>query len=245
MERDVQLIGEVGLVCIDPITAYMGGKIDSHKATEVRSQLGPLKDFAERVNVAVSTITHPAKAAGKKAIDHFIGSQSFIAAGRIGHVCVAEFEEEEADDDSKGGRRERIPTGRILFTNVKNNTHLLMPTLAYRVEAIAVGRDPATHDVIEAPHAAWDGAVDITGDQAVAIAAGGDSGGGSKRDAMQVKVRQFLGEMLKNGPVPQKMIEEEAERRGFTENQLRTAKQKLPIESVKGADGAWSWRVIF
>ena len=53
LERMVGKIGDVALVTIDPITAYMGRKMDSHKATEVRSQLGPLKDFAERSGVAV------------------------------------------------------------------------------------------------------------------------------------------------------------------------------------------------
>src|SRR5450759_582030 len=95
LERAVADIGEVGLITIDPITAYMGGKLDSHKTTEVRSQLGPLKDFAERLNIAVSTITHPPKSAGQKAIDHFIGSQAFIAAGRIGHLCIGEVEKNE------------------------------------------------------------------------------------------------------------------------------------------------------
>ena len=51
VEKTINEIGEVALVCIDPITAFMGGKMDSHKATEVRSQLGPLKDFAERNDV--------------------------------------------------------------------------------------------------------------------------------------------------------------------------------------------------
>jgi RecA-family ATPase len=84
-------VSEVALVTIDPITAYMGGKVDSHKTTEVRSQLGPLKDLAEQTNVAVSTITHPAKSTSQRAIDQFIGSQAFIAAARIGHVCIEEF----------------------------------------------------------------------------------------------------------------------------------------------------------
>ena len=80
-------VGDVGLVTIDPITAYMGGKVDSHRATDVRSQLGPLADLAERTDVAFSAITHPAKNAGQRAIDHFIGSQAFIAAARIGHYA--------------------------------------------------------------------------------------------------------------------------------------------------------------
>src|SRR5262245_51096875 len=96
------------LVCIDPITAYMGGRTDSHKATEVRAQLGPLKDLAERTNVAISTITHPPKNSGQRALDQYIGSQAFIAACRIGHLCIPEMKE-NADG-------EHVPTGRVLFS---------------------------------------------------------------------------------------------------------------------------------
>jgi putative DNA primase/helicase len=88
LELAMKQIGNVGLICIDPITAYLGGKMDSHKATEVRSQLSPLRDFAESNNVAISAITHPPKAASARAIDHFIGSQAFIAAARVGHVPI-------------------------------------------------------------------------------------------------------------------------------------------------------------
>jgi AAA domain len=61
-------VGDVGLVTVDPITAFMGGKVDTHKATDVRSQLGPLADLAERMDVAISAITHPAKNAGPRAL---------------------------------------------------------------------------------------------------------------------------------------------------------------------------------
>jgi putative DNA primase/helicase len=140
LEKTVAKIGNVALITIDPITAYMGGKIDSHKTTEVRSQLGPLKDFAERMNVAISAITHPPKSSSQKAIDHFIGSQAFIAAGRIGHVCI-----EEIDKDGD-------KTGRILFANAKNNPHTKMPTLAFRVVEEIIGQDEDSRLPITAPH---------------------------------------------------------------------------------------------
>jgi hypothetical protein len=63
----------VSLVTIDPITAVMG-KINDRSATDVRGQLGPLKEFAERMDVAFSTITHPPKQPSQRAIDNFVGS---------------------------------------------------------------------------------------------------------------------------------------------------------------------------
>jgi putative DNA primase/helicase len=225
LERVVQEIGDVALITIDPITAYMGGKIDSHKTTDVRSQLGPLKDFAERTNVAVSTITHPPKSAGQKAIDHFIGSQAFIAAGRIGHLCVAEMEEAEDGEPE--------PTGRVLFTNAKNNAHRLMPTLAYQIREHELGAN------IVAPRVTWDSeAVGVSADQAVQAAAGIRHGAARGE---QAKVQHFLSEMLESGPQPAQRIEAEACRRGYSRSQTKTAKQKLGIESTKDGRGGWVW----
>jgi putative DNA primase/helicase len=229
LECLVQKIGNVGLITIDPITAYMGGRMDSHKATEVRSQLGPLKDFAERTNTALSTITHPAKVAGARALNHFIGSQAFIAACRVGHLCIAEME--ERDDQF-------IPTGRVLFTNVRNTAYRqLMPTLVYRKEEVIVSKEPR---LITAPKIVWDGPLDITAEAAIAAASG-------KKPDQQLKVQAFLHEILKDGkPALQKEIEEAAEVKGFTKKQLRVAREKLGVHVAKKPGkmtGPWFWRL--
>ena len=234
--RDVARIGDVALVTLDPITAYMGGKMDSHKATEVRSQLGPLKDFAERTNVAVSTITHPAKSTNNQAINHFIGSQAFIAAARVGHICV-----EEVEEDEDGNKQ---PTGRILFAHAKHNASIKMPTLAYTIKEIIVGVDEQTGATIAAPHVAWEAEpVDITADQAVAAAAHGRGGGGRRQDAQRAAMK-FLEDFLKAGPVEQKKVEAAASKRGFSAKQLRTARELLQVVTEKsGFEGAWTWRI--
>jgi DNA polymerase len=221
-------VGDVGLVTIDPITAYMGSKIDSHRTTDVRSQLGPLAEVAERLNIAISAITHPAKNAGQRAIDHFIGSQAFIAAARIGHMCVDEMEENEK------GRPE--PTGRALFANPKNNPHPLMPTLAYRIEQVVIGTDPQTGADIKTPGVVWEEAVDLTADQAIAAS---KADKGSPSGAVV-----FLLDILANGPVPKKIIQERAVARGLSEDQLDRAKRKMSVAAFKQPgkiDGGWFW----
>jgi hypothetical protein len=230
LEWSVKKIGDVGLITIDPITAYMGGKTDSHKATEVRAQLGPLKDFSEHMNIAISTITHPPKSAGARAIDHFIASQAFIAACRVGHLVVTEMEDNDFGD--------RAPTGRMLFTNVRNTAHDgKMPTLAYRKEKAVVNQA----DGITAPRIVWEGSVNITSDEAVAALSA------KKQSDQQIKVQAFLRELLKDGKqVPQKEIEEAAEAKGFTAKQLRTAREKLGIhtDKEKGTmSGGWVWQL--
>ena len=59
------------------------------------------------------------------------------------------------------------------------------------------------------------------------------------RARAQRKVQDFLDEILKDGPVPQKQIEDAAEQLGFTLKQLKTAKAKLGIASQKSGLGHW------
>jgi len=214
LEQLIADTGDVRLVTIDPITAYMGGgkSFDSHRATDVRNQLGPLSEMAERTNVAFSAITHPAKNAGPRAIDHFLGSQAYIAAARLGHLCVA-----ETDDDGNGQRR---PTGRSLFASAKHNvTEQRIPAIAYQFEVIDVG------DQIKAPRIVWGQPVDITADEALAAT--------STARGQQSNVATFLLDILANGPVPKTIIEERATVRGFSKDQLDRAKKKMGVVSFK------------
>jgi hypothetical protein len=128
LAEDIQLLKEMILarpdtlmVGIDPITAYVGGKIDSHKATDVRSVLQPLTDLAEETGVTVFSVTHPAKSS-QAAINSFVGSQAFIAVPRMGYLVAKELDEEKRE------------TGRILFSCVGSNLGVTPSTLAYRIE---------------------------------------------------------------------------------------------------------------
>jgi len=170
--------------------------------------------------VAFSAITHPPKNASQRAIDHYIGSQAFIAAARIGHLGVEEIEEDE--------HGQRIPTGRILFTNPKNNPHPKMPTLAYRLEERTVASG------ITAPVVVWQETVDITADQAIAAAA-------PSKDR-QSGATVFLQDILANGPVPVEIIAERAAARGFSWITVKRAKAKLGVVSYKvGFGEGWMW----
>jgi DNA polymerase len=222
LEQLIGDIGDVSMVTLDPITAYMGGKLDSHKVTDVRDQLGPLAALADRLKVVISAVTHPAKNAGPRAIDHYIGSQAFIAATRIGHLSVAETEEE-----GDGGRR---PTGRVLFTNPKNNPHPRMPTIAYRLEETEAAPG------IRAPRVVWEEVVDVSADEAIAaLRAGKDR---------QTGVVVFLLDILAGGPVLKSVIEERGSVRGFSIDQLDRAKKKMGVVAFKEngqLSGRWFW----
>jgi hypothetical protein len=229
---------DIGLVCIDPITAFMG-KIDSHRATDVRSQLSPLADLARRMDVAISAVTHPPKAASQRAIDHFIGSQAFIAASRIGHLCLEEIEREEGKPVRNDDGSLKL-TGRNLFTTARISAgpKSIATTLAYEIKEVALEQhDATTGEVITAPYVVWDPApVSLTADQALA---------GGKGDKPQAPdVCDFLKLILNNGPVAQKKIEEYAAQRGISIHQLNRMKTKMGVVSEKtgfgGAEWVWS-----
>ena len=221
LEQLIHDWGNVGLVTIDPITAYMGHAkhFDSHRATDVRSQLSPLKILAERTDVAVSAVTHPAKNAGPRALDHFIGSQAFIAAARLGHLCVEEME----DDPERGGKR---PTGRRLFTDAKPSIKSRQPTLVYRIEVVETKcTDPDTAVPIEAPVIRWEGESELSADEAVTA--------GKPTKARGLNAQEFLLDILAGGPVLQKTIIERGAARGFSYKQLWKAKGPLGIEDFR------------
>jgi hypothetical protein len=213
-----------------------GRGFDSHRATDVRAQLHPLKVSAEKLDIAFSAITHPPKnAAARAVLDNFIGSQAFIAAARVGHYCVEELGEE----DDRGFRR---PTGRVLYTVPKFSHSAPVSTLVFRKEVVQVGRDPDTGVKIEAPRLVWEGSVDLTAEEAVAANKPTSNDG---RKTKAAPVREFLRDVLAAGPVLQKIVVERGAEKGLSLNQLRRALKKvdgLPFKRRgEELNSAWMW----
>ncbi len=79
-----QQIGELGvkLVVLDPLPAFIGGKIDAHKDASLRSALRPLHAMAESLNVAVLGIAHVNKSAGSDVGQRVSGSAAWVNAAR-------------------------------------------------------------------------------------------------------------------------------------------------------------------
>jgi putative DNA primase/helicase len=70
-----------GLVIIDPLFAYVGGKVDIYKDNQVRAILTPLAEMAARYGCALVALRHLTKAQ-QKAIYAGGGSMAFIGAAR-------------------------------------------------------------------------------------------------------------------------------------------------------------------
>jgi putative DNA primase/helicase len=62
LARKIAAIGNVRLVLIDPISAYMGVKqIDSFRTNDVRAVMGPVVELAARLRIAFIGIMHQQK----------------------------------------------------------------------------------------------------------------------------------------------------------------------------------------
>lgn len=84
--EDMMVRSAATIVFMDPIVAYMGGKIDMHRANEVRGLMTQLSESAKRTGSAIVAVRHLRKGGNDnkvgKAIYAGIGSIDFTAAVR-------------------------------------------------------------------------------------------------------------------------------------------------------------------
>src|SRR5262249_27218583 len=114
-------LGNVALVVIDPISAYLGDT-DSHRNAEVRALLAPLSELAARHNTAIVGISHLNKSAGTEAMMRVTGSLAFVAAARAAYPM--------AQDRENPARR--------FFLPMKNNIGPDAEGLAFRIEGATI-----------------------------------------------------------------------------------------------------------
>jgi putative DNA primase/helicase len=121
--QKVREVGDAALVIIDPVTAYLGSEIDSHRTTEVRAALMPLEQLAKDLNVAVLAIAHPPKTPSTKALNYIAGSGAFTHAPRLTFLVIEDPE---------------LPS-RTLLLAVKNNLGRKADGLGYSIVSRTVG----------------------------------------------------------------------------------------------------------
>ena len=71
-----------GLLLIDPLNAFLNGKVDSYKDSDIRRVLAPLSRLAEETGVAIVLILHLNKSSGGSALNRLLGSVGIGAAAR-------------------------------------------------------------------------------------------------------------------------------------------------------------------
>ena len=210
-------IGDVALVIVDPISAYLG-KIDSHNNAEVRGLLTPLSKVVEEHDAALIMVSHLTKGQNAKALMKIMGSLAFVAAARAAFVVCKD------PDDAAGARR--------LFLPVKNNIAPDTEGLAFKVEGATLANGIATSRIM------WESdAVTTTADEAMAPRVEGERG------SKQREAEEWLRQQLASGAMLQARLQDEAAKAGLSWGTVRIARKNLDVRATKarGAGGAWSW----
>ena len=141
LRKKIEEIGDVALIIIDPMSAYVGvGKVNNSQTTDVRGFLTPLTDLAAQQHVAIIGIMHFNKNADvTNAMLRIADSLAYVAAARHVYVVVDDVEVEH----------------RRLFVKAKNNLSPDNNALSYMTGARKVGEDEETGEEIFAPYIIW------------------------------------------------------------------------------------------
>lgn len=80
--REAIKVVDAALIILDPLVAYLGQNVDSHRDASVRAALAGLAQLAEDTGVAVLAIRHLNKSEGSNALYRGGGSIAFTASAR-------------------------------------------------------------------------------------------------------------------------------------------------------------------
>jgi hypothetical protein len=230
LEAKAKEIGDVRLIVVDPISAYMGGS-DGNGNVETREVLEPLAEMANRLHIAVLAVTHLNKGGGggnQTAVSRFCGSIAFIAAARSAFAVLP--------DPENGERR--------FLLQAKNNLAKNCNGLVFRMEQRLVSEGIVSSNVIffenEQVHQSIDAAL-------TASEARGRNGDGSQT-SNKSDVVEFLNEVLASGPVDVLEVERLArlaallgETKGIRDSKsFRAARVELGVLSTREGFGPGS-----
>jgi energy-coupling factor transporter ATP-binding protein EcfA2 len=220
LEERARQIGDVRLIIVDPISAYMGGS-DGNNNAETRETLEPLADMANRLGIAVVAVTHLNKGnsgSSRVAMNRFTGSIAYVAAARAAFGVVADAEDRE----------------RRLFLLAKSNLGPPCDGLVFRVEQRLVADDILAANVFfESEH------VTVTIDEALTT-----SENGHQETSTTDDVVEFLQDVLSTGPMEVGDVELQARAAGLLGDDKRLRETK-PFRNARKKLGVTVKRVGF
>jgi putative DNA primase/helicase len=211
-------IGDVALIVIDPISAYLGG-LDSHKTSDVRGGLAPLQHLAGETGAAVVLISHLNKgSADANAMARVAGSGAFVAACRSAWLVEADPQDED--------RKRRI------LTPLKNNIGDDQTGFAFEIKGVTLQEGIETSCVVFEPEPVLISASELLKGQQ-------DS---QEERGMVGEAMTFLREYLADGPKGTKVTQKAAEEAGIAERTLRRAREQLKVKVHRSRQtGQWVW----
>ena len=207
--------GDVRLIIIDPISAYMG-RADSHVVAEVRQSLSPIQAMAAELGPAVIMISHLNKGGNGSgnAMSRVSGSGAYVAVSRAAYLVV-----KDPDDETETRR---------IMSPLKNNLGNDRTGYAYRLESWQDG-DIITSRVVFEPDP-----VTRQADELLQRSSGGAEDGSALAEACD-----FLRQELEGGPKPSKQVEASARDAGVSGAALKRARKELGVKARKDGEGRW------
>lgn len=220
LRRALAEAGGCKLLIIDPIVMAVAG--DSHKNAEVRRGLQPVVDLAATLGCGLIGISHLTKGTeGRDPNERVTGSLAFGALART-VLIVAKSKNEDG-------------SVKRLLVRSKNNLGEDSGGFEFDIEQ---GEVPGAAGVF-ASRVLWGDAIegDARDLMAEAESVPDPDGAGDEAEA-------FLLEVLRDGPVPSKLIEAYARGAGLNWRTVERKKKKMGIVAEKfGMKGGWSWRL--
>ena len=221
IEALAKRIGGVSMLIIDPIVSATGGA-DSHKNAEVRRALQPVVDIGRLLGCCIVGISHFSKGTqGRDPTERVTGSLAFGALARV--VLAAA----KISEDDGGGR---------LLCRTKSNIGADHGGVKYDL------LEKETSGGIFASYAAWGECVEGAARELLAQADTQDDSG-EKSDADEAA--DLLSEILAGGACLVKQATRQLRDSGFTDKQIRRAREKLGVKRGrtgfgKTATDTWS-----
>ena len=202
------------VVIFDPLTAFLGERVDSHNDASTRRALYPLKALASRTGAAIIAVRHLNKGGAGKALYRGGGSIAFTGAARA-TLLVAQDP--------------RDPHVKVL-ASVKANLSARPPSLRYAIEVTTDG----------VPFVRWLGASELTAQQALDGPAP-DTTDEDEERASKRRERRYAGEWLAEllddvEPMLWADIVAAGKIDGFTEISLRRARSDVGLVKARGSD---------
>jgi hypothetical protein len=208
--------GDVRLVVVDPITAYLGDAArDSHNTAVMRGLLAPLRHFCKTTGAPICAISHLNKGnGGNHATYRITGSLALPAHARAAYLL---------------GRDPQDESRRVL-ASVKMNVVRQPPSISFRMLPGPTEDDP--------PRLEWiAGTSNLSARDLLARADSGKDPAGDEAVA-------WLRRRLAGGPVPGKSVVVDAEKAGIKSAALQRASKNLGVLKEPGEfGGMWVWRL--
>jgi putative DNA primase/helicase len=226
LDRDVQIVENflkahpgIRMVVIDPISSFLG-RVNMNREQEVRGILTPLKNLAERREVAIVTVMHLNKVGDQSAIHRIGGAVAFTGVAR----AVWLFMQDDNDKDKH------------LMLRVKNNIAKATGGLVFNIDSKHVKLDSG--DSASQPVIKW---VGETEDSAADVLLMGNGGRTGRPDVKVTTAKEWLASFLGDGQQTSADIQAFGKKAGHSWGTIQRAKDEIGVHSFQ-QERKWYWK---